>query len=184
MCLAPAVVAGISLAMTAVGTYTAVQGNISQGKQASAAAAYNKQLAENDAIRAEQQATDAIKRGATEEDRFRDQSSLLQGEQVSALASSGFTLDSGSPLQIMADTAEAIELDAQTIRYNAQMEAMGYENNAQASLSSAEMFRVQGNNASTNSYISAGTSLLSGLGQAGMQYGQMKQYGLNSKKTK
>ena len=175
---AATVAAYAGLAATLAGTAMSVYGNIQSGKQASAAAAYNAKLAQRNASIAEMQAQDAERRGSVEEDRFRRQQSLLMGEQVSMLAASGVEVDSGSPLQILADTAEATEIDARTIRYNAAMEAWNYRNQADSYTAQSQLATAEGKNAKSNAYLSAGSSLISGLGTAGLQYASMSDRGM------
>lgn len=175
---ATAVAAYASLAATLAGTAMSVYGNIQSGKQARTAAAYNAKLAQREAGIAEMRAQDAERRGAIEEDRFRRQQSLLMGQQASMLAASGVELDSGSPLQILADTAEATEVDARTIRYNSQMEAWGLRNQRDGYTAQSQLANVEGKNAKNNAYLSAGSSLISGLGTAGMHYASMSERGM------
>ena len=177
MCELATAAAVTSLAATLAGTGMSVYGNVQSGRQAGAAAAYNAKLARREANLAEMRAQDAQRRGGLEEDRFRRQQSLLQGEQVSGLAAAGVELDSGAPLQILADTAEATELDARTIRYNAQLEAWGLRNQGEGHAAQARLALAEGRNARNSAYLSAGSSLLSGLGTAGMQYALLSERG-------
>ena len=163
---AATIAAYAGLAASLAGTGMGFYGGLQQGKAASAAASYNALLAQREASILEMQAKDAEKRGQVEEDRFRQQMTAFQGEQISSLAASGVQVDSGSPLQILADTAEEIELDARTIRHNASMEAWNFKNQSYNALAQANLSKWEGKQARTNSYISAGTSLLSGLGSA------------------
>ncbi len=156
----------VPIGMMVAGALLGAIGNIEAGKAASAAASYNAKLAENEAKHALIRANDAEARGRTEEDKLRRQAAGFQGEQITTFAANGVTLDSGSPLQILADTAEELELDARTIRHNASMEAWNFKNQSYNALAQANLSKWEGKQARTNSYISAGTSLLSGLGSA------------------
>ena len=167
----------VGVGLMAAGTLMGAYGQVQAGNTASAAASYNAKLAEEEARHAEVRAKDAEARGATEEQRQRTMAAAFMGEQTTAFAANGVTLDSGSPLQILADTAEEAELDARTIRHNASMEAWGYRNQANSALAQASMSRWEGKQAKKNSYLSAGTSLLTGLGAAGMQYSKAKYMG-------
>lgn len=103
-------------------------------------------------------ATDALKRGAAEEQDMRLRTAGLIGEQAAAFGASGAEINTGSSLDILGDTAELGELDALRIRNNAQREA--YAHLAGASLSEAE-----GANAATSSYLNAAGTLIGGAGQ-------------------
>jgi len=109
-------------------------------------------------------AQDAQDRGAKEEASLRIKVAALKGRQKSALAASGVVLGDGSALDILGDTAALGELDALTIRSNAEREA--YEQNVTASnlAANAGMKRMGAENAIIAGKINARTSLLSGAG--------------------
>jgi hypothetical protein len=120
---------------------------------------------------ADEQARDAIRRGAYDELRQRRQNSILQGEQRAALAASGVEIDSGSGLEIQEASAREGEQDAAVIRFNAEREAWGYGVQATNYRNAASAARAQGRNAMTAGIIGAGTSLLS-VGQGGFLKGK------------
>ena len=136
---------------TAVMIGSAAFGAYGQMQQAD----YHSQVAKNNAIIADQQATDALKRGEEDERQHRLRVEALKGEQRSALAANGVILDDGSALDILADTAEQGELDALTIRNNAEREAYGHR-------VQAGNFRSEASAAKSSGYMSAGSTLLSG----------------------
>lgn len=112
--------------ITAITTGLQVMGAVQESKSAAASAKFNAQVADNNRILAERQQKDAIERGKTEELNFRRQIAGLKGEQRASFGASGVTLDSGSPADVLTDTAVLGELDALTVRQNAQREAFGY----------------------------------------------------------
>ncbi len=115
-------------------------------------------------IRAQQErdrAEDAIQRGKTEEDNHRRQTAAFKGTQRSMLAANGVELDSGSASDLVADTAMLSELDALTIRNNAEREAYGYESNARAEEAEAGMRASRTRNDATGSALSFGGSVAS-----------------------
>ena len=75
-------------------------------------------------------AEDALKRGAEEEQAQRRRTAALEGRQRAVLAASNIDLGSGSPLAILSDTAMLGELDATTIRGNAERESAGLKASA------------------------------------------------------
>jgi hypothetical protein len=100
-----------------------------QAQQAGASAGmanYQAQVARNNQMVAEWNAQRALQQGQVDEQNQRFKSAALLGAQRAALASQGGDVNSGSPLDIQADTARAGEYDAQTIRNNAAMKAYGY----------------------------------------------------------
>lgn len=149
------------------GTLMGAAGAIQSGNAAKAAGDYNAQVAENNKIVAERQAADALARGQIAEDEQRRKTMAIKGAQRAALGASGVALDSGSPLDILGDTAAFGELDALTIRSNAEREAYGYRVQGMNFEAEAGLARAQGKAAQTAGYVGAGGTLLSGLATVG-----------------
>jgi len=152
------VIAGAGLALSAASTAASFMGQMNQQAAQGAQANYMKQVALQRQQVADQQSADALARGQVNEDKQRQVTASRIGTQTAALAAQGTDL-SGSPTDILGDTARAGEQDALTVRNNAAREAWGY--------------KVQANNAGNDaglyggfqpSYMGAGASLLSGAG--------------------
>lgn len=109
-----------------VGTIATVAGAFGQSDSTAAAAKYQAQVARNNQIIAGQQAQDAIARGQVAEQAQRRQVGSVLGAERAGYGASGVSLSSGSPLDIQGDTAQLGELDALTLRSNAQREAAAY----------------------------------------------------------
>jgi len=88
---------------------------------------YNAFTKEKEAQYAEVQAGQAKKRGVIEERQFRRRIEGLKGTQRAAFGASGVVVDEGSALDVLQDTAEFGEIDALTIRRNAEIEAFGFD---------------------------------------------------------
>ena len=131
--------AAASLALAAVGTATSVAGQAQQGAASASMANYQAQVARNNQMVAEWNAQRALQQGQVDEQNQRFKTASVLGSQRAALASQGGDVDSGSPLDIEADTARAGEYDAQTIGNNAALKAYGY--------------RVQGANAGADANL-------------------------------
>lgn len=153
-----ALMANISMVSTAFQMY----GSYQQGKAQQAQYDYQAQVNENNRKIAEWQAQDAIKRGDIEEKRHRLKVEQLKGRQRSVLAASNVEIDSGSALDTLGDTAELGELDALTIRSNAEREAYDYRVSAMNQGAEAGANRLAGRNARTAGNYGAMTSLLTG----------------------
>jgi|GEM_PF-3347557 hypothetical protein len=78
----------------------------------------------------EAQSRDAIRRGYEEEQVFRQGTQKLLGSQRTGFAGQGVDVTSGSALDVQMDTAYQSELDALTIRLNANREAWGFTTKA------------------------------------------------------
>ncbi len=96
----------------------------------------------------------------------------LEGAQRAALASQGGDVDSGSPLDIQADTARAGYIDAATIRNNAALKAYNYgiQANDAAGTANDDLFQGAGTMAALP--YSEGSTLLGGLSNAVGRFGK------------
>lgn len=174
----PTTLAIASIAATAISTGAGIVGQISAGSQAEQQAAYQAGVARNNAIIAERAAQDALTRGKVEEGQQRDKTRQLIGLQRATLAGNGVMVDTGSALNITADTAGIGELDALTIRSNAEREAAGYRAQGMNYEAEARLTRAAGKQAKTDSLWQAGGTALTGIGTvAGKWYG-FKQEGI------
>jgi hypothetical protein len=114
-----------------------------QGMSQSQAANYNAQVARNNQVLAQQNAKLAIQEGGVQEQAQRQKTSQLIGAEVAQGAASGVNPNTGSALNVRSSAGETGELDALTIRYNAQLAArnaliQGSSFGAQAGLYSAQ----------------------------------------------
>lgn len=164
MCVEPATLAMISAAASVLGTGVSAFGQVQAGQAAKAAGDYNAAVARNNQIVAEQQAADAQRRGDVAETEQRRKVRMLAGTQRAALAASGVQLDSGTALDILGDTAAMGELDALTIRNNAEREAYGYRVQGVNFGAEAGLQSMRGQSAMTSGLIGAGGTVLSGAG--------------------
>lgn len=135
-----------SLAGTAVG----VVGQMQAARAEEATAQYQ---AKQSRVMAE----DAIQRGIAEEQAQRRKTAALESRQKAVMAAGNVDLGSGSPLQILADTAMLGELDAQTVRTNSKREAS--QHRAQAGL-----FDMKASAAMSAGRIGAFSTALGGVG--------------------
>lgn len=156
---APAM-AAVTAVMSAVGTVASAQASSSQ-------AAYQAQVARNNQIIAQRNAADALKRGVIEEDKVRQRTSSIMGQQRALLAGQGSALDEGSPLDIQMDTAGMGELDALTVRSNFQREAYAHEVQGMNHAAQAALHEGKARTSMLSTWLSAGGSLLGGLSGVG-----------------
>lgn len=114
-----------------------VGAGVVQAQAADRAGRYNQRVAENNAVLSEQKARDATIRGERAADEQRLKTRMLIGQQRASLAANGVTLDSGTSLDILGDTAMMGAVDEETVRLNAAREAWGYR-------AEASNYRAQG----------------------------------------
>ena len=162
MCTGLEAIAAASLAATAGGTVLQAAG---QGQQAAAQAGqanYLSQVARNNQIVAQRNADLARQQGEADAQRLQLRTAQLAGSQRAALASQGGDVDSGSPLDIQADTARAGTTDAATIRGNAALKAYNYGLQSNDAWGAANDASFQGANALASLPYAQGSSLLGG----------------------
>lgn len=140
-----------------------------QSQQANAQAAsatYQAQVARNNATVQEWNARNAEKVGVVTEDRQRQKTALAIGTERAALASQGGDVDSGSPVDIMSDTARAGTFDALTIRSNAATRAWGFRVAADNANAQAGLDDASASNTMAGLSLSLQKSLLTGFTNA------------------
>lgn len=161
----------LTMALTIGSTLLGAAGAMQQAQATADANNYNAKVQDMNAKLADRRAKDAIERGAKEEQRKRNQVSQIKGQQQAAMAANGVDLTFGSPLDTLTDTAVMGELDALTIRTNANREAYDYKVDAVNKRSGATMSRMSASAAKTGGYLDALGTVLGGAGKA---YGQYK----------
>ncbi len=148
-------------------------GAIQQGNAQAQAARYQAQVDRNNAILADRQAADARERGEVELQEQRRKAQQILGKQRAAFASRGVELGVGSPLDIIGDTATFGELDAVTIRNNADREGLKFEAQAMNFRSGAQLNSMRASSARTAGFLGAAGSALSGASGVARQWYSM-----------
>ena len=147
---------GATMTASVVGAGVSAKASYSQGK-------FAEKMAKNNAISQQHMAEAVIEKGKRDEMNLRMTIAQKKGEQRAALGASGRDVESGSASDIQADAAMVGELDALTLRSNAELEAYGHTVGAQNSIAQGRLDRSRGD------YGAAG-SLLSGASKVGGQW--------------
>lgn len=142
MCVAVAAMPMIMMAVTAASTAMSAIGAIQAGQAQKKMANYNARIAEDTA--------------RYQAERQQDKVSRLMGAARVAVNKSGIAM-SGSPLDVLADSAMQSELDHQAI--------------LRQGAAQAAMDRYQGSQAARAGYFGAATALLSGAGKIAGAFG-------------
>lgn len=140
-----------ALIVAVVGTGVSVASNVQQAKTAEATGKYNAKVAENQALQTEMDAAESIKRKRRENKR-------LLATQRSRYAKAG-VVEEGTPLELLAETAGLLELEALDYDRQKRMEAAGLRAQGAAD-------RALGSNQARAGYLNAGSTLLSGTANA------------------
>lgn len=119
------------------GTAMQVVGSLTSANANANAASYNAGVATQNAQIADQQGAAAV----VQQGRYAARS---MGRAVAGYGASGVSLDTGSPLDVLADAAGQAELDALTTKYNYQLKALSYRNQATLNDQQASNYRTSG----------------------------------------
>lgn len=155
-----------SVAGTAVTAYGAESSASAQKSQAE----YQAQVAANNATIANQNAKLTSAAGeqsaANQGLKTRAEVGAIKAEQ----AASGIDVNTGSAVDVRSSAADLGQLNQLTLRSNAARQAYGYETEAAGFTGQSAADVAAGQNAVTAGGISAGSSVLGGLGSAGSNY--------------
>lgn len=163
-----------SLIASGVGAVSAVQ----QGQAQSAQAKYQASVNRENAKASQWQADDARVRGQQEEVAQRRKTGLLLESQKTALAGQGFSMGDSTASDILADTATLGEIDAQTIRQNAERNAWGFEQQRNNYNNNASLNSMAASNYSTAGWMNATSSLFSGASSVADKWVTYKNKGI------
>lgn len=147
-------------ALTAGGTVMQYRAQQQAAEQQQATAEYNAQVAE-------QQAKREVEASAREQMQMREKGRQLIGKQRSMMAKSGVALTSGSPLELLADTAAELETDVEMAAYEGKS-----RRDARLSQATASTLRAKqaGKRASTYGSMTFPAAITSGVSSGIQSY--------------
>ncbi len=156
----PSITAPLVLGVAGLGL--SAYGMIEQGKAASSSAAYQAQVARNNATTAQQNADYAIAAGvATSQNESRKGAAALAHTKV-AQAANNVDVNSGSAVKVRAGEAETGELNTETTMNNALLKAYGYKTEATGYSATAGLEQNAADTIPIGAGIGAGATLLTG----------------------
>ena len=156
------VVSATTIALAAAGTAMSIAGQSQRAAGEANQANYLSQVARNNQMAAQRNAALATQQGEVDAQKSQLKTASLEGSQRAALASQGGDVDSGSPLDIQADTARAGYTDAATLRSNAALKAYNYTLQANDAAGAASDASFQGANAMAALPYGVGSTLIGG----------------------
>ncbi|MDT8902183.1 hypothetical protein [Anaeroselena agilis] len=173
MCVADG---ALGIGLQVAGTVAQMRAVKSQAEAQARAKEYEAQMLERNAQMVDRQATDAVERGAVEEGKVRKYGADVKAAQRAAIGANGL-LASGSALDILAGTNEEIELDAATVRANAQRERWGFDVQAGDLRNQAKLARYGAQSARAAGSWGAMTTLIGGATSVANKWYEMKKAG-------
>ena len=123
----------------------------------------------SNAVQQEREADRVEEAARLEEFRNRQKIDGIKGAQAAGQAANGVLIDSGSPLEILADTAAEGAFEAFMIRENSARQRRSL-------LEGASLDRASAKNARTGALLNAGGTLLSGAGKVAQKWYERSKY--------
>jgi hypothetical protein len=157
----------IGTGLSAYGQYQAGQAAAAEGKSAQNMAEYNAALQEREAKQIEA-------RTALEQRRQAEESERRMGTLRAGLGASGAVTTAGSPLMIQAQQASEFELENLMMGYQGREEATAARSGAAISRMEGKTAMQKGKAGKMAGYIGAGSTLLTGFGEAAYFKGKPK----------
>lgn len=158
---AAAGMSGLQLAGLAASTVGGI-GQAMQGKAASESAAYNAEIARNNQIIANNNATAAIHEGEQNAASSSQGTKAKIGGILANQGASGVDISSGSSVDTRASAAQTGELNAINIRADAARKAYGYQNEGANAAIQEQMDKASAKNEAASSEVASASTLLSG----------------------
>lgn len=152
----------VSLATAAVGAGVGAYSSVAAGENAKETADYNAKVAENAAL-------DAQQRGAVAASEHQQKVRRMIATQAATASANGLLANTGTPLDIITDTAGMGKLDALRMLNNAGREAQGYDQQS-------TLLKIQGDNALTAGQLNAGAAIIGGTASAVDNFYKNKNY--------
>lgn len=168
------VLAIASLAASAAGAGVSAYGAYEQGQAQRQQALYQAGVAQQNQAIANQYATSEIEKGNVLEQEKRDQTAQMISKERAGFGASGLDVNTGSPLRLQESTAVVGELDAQTIRNNAQRAAYGYEVQGMNFGANAGLLDMEASNASRFGALGALSSIIGGASSVGDKWARFR----------
>lgn len=158
----------VSAAMSAVGFVMQSMQQSNAAKQQAQQQEYDAAVQRNNAILANANASNALKVASVQEDQKRRENAQHIGGQKAALIESGIDITSGSGADLVEQSAINNELDALNIRYEGQLKANSYSNQANSYTAQAGLDDMGAKQSRANAKSATGLGMIIGAGAAGL----------------
>jgi hypothetical protein len=167
----PAAIPGAILAISAVSAGVSAYGAYAQSSAQKQAAGFNAQVAGQNEQVAGVQARQASEAGQAQEDAYNRRLAALRGSQTTQLAATGVDPNTGSALDIRADTAGLGAQDIATIRQNTRNSVWQARLGGTSAADQASLYQFQAD--TTTPGLAASASLLGSASSFGASWYSM-----------
>jgi len=145
-------------------------GSLENGIATGRAAAYEAQVARNNAIIAQQNAAAAGAAGGVQAQATSLRSAATGGLIKAGQAASNIDVNSGSAVEVQASQRQLGELDAETAMHNAALQAYGYQTQATGYTAQAGLYGAEAEQAPIGGVLDATGNLLSNASNIGFKW--------------
>lgn len=166
-----------SVALSAVGAVAGAAGAAQQGAASADAARYQAQVANNNALIAEQNAQRASRVGAEKATREGLKSRAMVGAAIAGSAAAGLDVNSGSPIDVIQTNREIGRLDQEQEVTNAAVTAYGYRAQGTNFKAESGLDEAKASQAEIAGDIGAFGSLLGNAGSIAGKYASFSKAG-------
>lgn len=136
------------------------------GDAAAAAAMANAQMDMFNANIAAQNAQSAASQGRAEKQAVQRSAARTIGNEIAQYGASGVAADSGSPMDVLAESARLAALDSLTSQYNTALKVRDFQNQQKLDQMAAAAGVQAAQSASTSSLFNAGGAVMQGVSGA------------------
>lgn len=157
--------AAAAIAVSAIGTAVSAASAMAQGEAAQQAGNYNAQIAAQKANESMAASSRAVSMANIQAQQKRTQANRFAAEQRVGFLRAGVAL-SGSANDVLSDTATQGNLQAASTEYAGLMDSYNLRSGARDLQAQSELDIAAGSNARSAGFMDAGSSLLSGAGNA------------------
>lgn len=158
------------IALGVAGVALSAYGMVEQGQAASASAAYQAQVAKNNAQIATQNADYAVAAGQVQADAQSRKGAAALAHTKTAQAANNIDVNSGSAVKVRAGQAETNTFDTQTTMQSALLKAYGYKTEAAGYSAQSGLDDYAARSIPIGADIGAGATLLSGASSLGFKW--------------
>lgn len=162
------------IAATVASAVVSAKGAEQQGQAANAAAQYQAQVANNNAVIANQNADYAVRAGQAKGQQESMKGAANLGRLRAAQAANGIDINSGSDVDVQAGQAEVNQLNTENVIQNADLTAYGYRSQSGNFTAQSGLDTAEGENAEQAGQTAALGSLLEGASSVGGAYAKGK----------
>lgn len=161
----------VTIGLLAVSTAVSTAGAVEAGAARSDAAAYQGQIARNNAVVAEQNRNYALRAGAQDAEIASLKGRARLGAIKAAQAANNIDVNTGSALDVQLGERESSRLDTLNVMHNAMLKAYGYSGEAANQRSAATGYDQAGAAARKGALFGAAGSLLQGASAISSKWG-------------